>query len=174
LAEIQRVTGPEDRVFDLAGLYFRRDAYPVWVMTGVMIARYYKGGFPRMVPELERSAPTAVMLNYRTGDLRGVERRFLGAHYIHHDGPIFVHGKAVQRLTPGEELAFRALKSMRFRWEGEDALLVDGAPFREGELAAGEHRLTSARPLGPGRLVPARATRSAPPRQPFELFPSFD
>jgi hypothetical protein len=178
LAEVQRVTTPDDTVFDLTGLYFRRDAYPVWVMTGPMLARYFAGEFPKMLPYFTERAPMAVMLNYRTRTLEGAERRFLLGNYIHQDGPLFVHGREVEKLSPGEELVFRALKTAPFRWEGPAGLLVDGRPFVAGELARGEHRLGAAGAAGSplrGRLVYAPATRDRTRlRPPFELYPTFD
>jgi len=175
LAEVQRITRPEDTVFDLVGLYFRPNAYPVFSMTGVMIRRYEAGYFPRMVPILVRAAPRAVIWNYRLAALGRAEQRFLREHYVHHDGNILVPGREVERLLPGEKLEISLLATDLFRWEGPDCLLVDGRPFREGVLEAGQRVLQASAPIQWGRLFLARATR-APEiiRSPSELYPTFD
>ncbi|MBI5442364.1 MAG: hypothetical protein HY900_14265, partial [Deltaproteobacteria bacterium] len=82
LGAIQRVTGPTDRVFDLAGLYFRPDAYPVFTMTGVMLRRYERGFFPAIIPALEANEVTAFIDNYRLRALPDREKRFLAEHFV--------------------------------------------------------------------------------------------
>ncbi len=95
LREVQRITAPDDAVFDLVGLHMREDPYPVFVMTGVMLQRYRGGEFPPIIPFLQRNEPVVAMTNYRTVSLPPADRAFLGTHFVHYAGSIYVLGRTV-------------------------------------------------------------------------------
>lgn len=175
LSEVQSVTTPDDTVFDLAGLYFRRDAYPVFVMTGAMMTRYYRGDFPPIIPYLERNQPAVMMLNYRTRALPRRDQLFLRAHYVHLDGPIFVLGASLRNLRPSESMAFELLKTDAYRYQGPPGILVDGSAFEAGELRAGRHTLTATSEIEAARILLDRAARhQTAARSIFEIYPAFD
>jgi hypothetical protein len=172
LGMISLVADPDDAVFDLVGLYFRPDAYPVFTMTGVMMNRYRNGVFPRMIPALIENEAVAAMLNYRTRSLPAQESRFLTDHFIHYDDNLFVQGTAVE-LDPNERRTFRVLKSKPFRFEGKGKLFVDGLLFREGVLERGVRELKAGAQAIEGRLmldVPAPPH----PEPPKPLYVNFD
>jgi hypothetical protein len=173
LEEVQRITEPDDRVFDMAGLYFRPDAHPVYLMTGMMFSRYRAGGFPPIVPTLRDNGVVALLWNYRLTWLSAEEKGFLSERFVHHGANLFVLGTRVDGLVPGERRVFEALSDERFRYEGDGVLRVDGKPFAKGTLAKGEHVLEAAGPITDGRLildVPAPASLSPPTR----LYVPFD
>lgn len=174
LEEIGRITSPEDRVFDLAGLYLRPDAYPIFVMTGIMMGRYRAGGFPPIAPALDANQAVAVLLNYRTGWLPEPDARFLRDHFVHYGGNILVLGTRLDGLRPGESRPFRVLKTGPFRQQGSGSLRVDGQPFSRGVLERGAHVLSTDDGIAAGKLIldtPEPHPTGAPPR---DLFLGFD
>jgi hypothetical protein len=173
--EVQRITEPDEPVFDLVGLYFRPDAYPVYLMTGIMFARYQAGGFPSIAEHLRRKRPAAIILNYRTRWLSGADGEFIRDHYVHYTDNLFVQGRRVDGLLPGESIRFEVLRQKSFRYQGDGVLLVDGAPFERGVLAAGTHELSAAQPVSEGLLIhepPGPAP--GPPAPPRPLYTPFD
>lgn len=173
LREIQRVTAPSDAVFDMAGLHARRDAYPVFTMTGVMYERYRHGEFPRMIPAWRERGLTAMIENYRIHWLQPPEIDFLGNNMVYWGSNIYVSGAGIRNLAPGAEQRFEVLKESRYRYEGPGQLLVDGSPMTAGRLAPGEHLLTTPTGIGAGRLI-----LDVPPplsdHPPRPVFPTFD
>ena len=177
LLEVDRVLGPHDPVFDLAGLYFRPDGYRAYALSGDLFGWYARGGLPPMVDELIERGNLAVIRNYRSAWLRPWEQRFVDEHYVHHFGNLYLHGRDLGALTPAETISFRVLAARDFRFEGEGVLTVDGEPFRRGRLAPGEHVLRLDRDPSlvgsPARLVldvPSPEKRLAP----GPLFLNFD
>lgn len=153
IERIGRMTLPDEPVFDLVGLYFRPDAYPIYLMTGAHFARYVAGGFPPIAPALARSKPVVIGLNYRTNWLRGADREFIRSHYAHYDGSLFVPGRRLGPLAPGETQSFEVLRTKPFAWRGDGVLSIDGQPFARGVLEAGVHVLGSERGTRGGLLV---------------------
>lgn len=173
LAEVQRITGPEDTVFDLTGLYFRRDAYPVFVMTGNMLRKYQLGGFPPIVPYLRRNAPAVIMANYRTANLPREEIEFFSAHYVPYAGSIHVPGSAIDARRGAT--GFEVLKRARFRYRGTGSIRVDGEPFVEGALEAGLHRVDAGSAETRGRIELATPPPFPDPGAlPVNLYTGFD
>jgi hypothetical protein len=167
LREIDRLTPRDARCFDLAGLYFRPDAYPVYAMSGDMLVAYGHGAFPRMIPELRRNAVDCILFNYRTAALPGEERQFIAAHFVHLGGNIYLPGTDLSRP------AFEVLAPRVFRYEGAGAIEVDGVPFTRGVLARGVHRVHVTRASAPSQLI----LDTPPPAltgPPLSLFPGFD
>jgi hypothetical protein len=80
---------------------------------------------------------------------------------------------------PGIELShgdatFEALADRVFRYEGNGAIEVDGAPFTRGLLTRGEHDIRVLRAAAPSRLVldtPPPALTGPPV---VSLFPGFN
>jgi len=174
LNEVQRVTECCDTVFDLAGLYFRPDAYPsAYAMSGELLRWYGQGGFPRMVPELRRNACSAVILNYRTRALAGDERKFISTHYAHYWGNLFLAGLELTGVAEGTSVPFEVLKMRDFRYEGGGAISVDGKPFREGMLTEGTHVVRVDR-AAPSRIIMSTRSPAPPPAPPAELYVNFD
>lgn len=176
LRRTQAVTGPDDTVLDLVGLYFRQDAYPVWVMTGVMLARYGAGEYPPMIETLRQSRPSVVGLNYRMLALPDDERRFISEHYAHGWGNLYVLGCKLDGLTHGEERTIELLSERLYRWTGEPgAVEVDGAPFSLGVLAAGTHRVRAVRAVAEGSLRIKTPWDDEPPFPPRgDLYVNFE
>jgi hypothetical protein len=150
---IGRLALPDEPVFDLVGLYFRPDAYPIYLMTGAHFARYLAGGFPPIAATLQRTRPVVIGLNYRTSWLRGADRQFILEHYTHYDSSLFVPGRRLERLDPGEAQVFEVLRAKSFVYRGDGVLRVDGRPFERGVLEAGVHRLDSETGIRAGLLV---------------------
>jgi len=170
LREIDRLTPRDATAFDLAGLYFRRDAYPVFAMSGDMLLTYSYGAFPRIVPELRRNAVACILYDYRTALLPPDVKEFIGTHFTHYGGNVFLPGT----LIGAKPIAFEALDAKPFRYEGNGAITVDGAPFTRGVLARGMHRIDVVRASSPSRLVidaPPPALLGPPSP---ELFRNFD
>jgi hypothetical protein len=172
LREVGRLIPPKATVFDLAGLYFRPDAYSVYAMSADMLVTYRNGQFPRIVPELRKNAVACVLYNYRTALLPPTEKAFIGAHFTHYGGNIFLPGADLSAIGEGASIGFEALAPARFRYEGGGAIVVDGAPFVEGALTRGIHRISVVRAARGSHLMV-----SAPPPLvpgPGTLFEPFD
>jgi hypothetical protein len=174
LAEVQRVSAPDDRFFDLAGLYFRPDAYPVFAMSGGMFQWYTLGKFPPITQALRENKAVGIILNYRVGWLRPYERRFVEERFVHHTGNLLLLGRDLSQMPPGVETEFEVLKTKPFRVDGEASLRIDGTDFRDGVLTRGVHRLLLEYRAGPARLI-----LDAPPpipavTGPVDLFAPFD
>lgn len=175
LRRVQEWTEPDDAVFDLTGLYFRRDAYPIWFMTGVMLQRYRAGLYPPLIPALRANQPAIVMLNYRTAALPAHDRAFLNEHFVHAWGNLLVHGFDLAGLAAGETRTIEALGTRRFRWTGAPgAIEVDGEPFVEGSLAAGPHRVRARADIGAGRLLLGSTPAALNAISPRRLYVNFD
>ncbi|HXI13144.1 MAG TPA: glycosyltransferase family 39 protein [Thermoanaerobaculia bacterium] len=166
LREIQRVTAPDDRLFDLVGLYFRPDAYTsAYAMSGELLTWYAHGGFARMVPELRRNLCAGVILNYRTSALGNEERMFIRTHFVHYWRNLFLAGAELTGAPRDSVVQFESLKSRAYRYDGDGAITVDGASFLRGTLGTGIHTIRIERESAtPSRLimdtpapVPARA-----------------
>lgn len=175
LQQINAITEPNETVFDMAGLYFRPDAYPVFVMTSAMVVRYQQGAFPRIIPYLRERAPACIIVNYRSFWLPRSERAFIVQHYVSYVGPLFVPGKSIPALGANQEQEFEVLAPRPFRFEGTGTLLVDGAPFKRGVLARGVHKLRAETAISQGLLI-----RDLPPplirrdKRLANIYPSFD
>ncbi|HUP22874.1 MAG TPA: hypothetical protein VNB06_08025 [Thermoanaerobaculia bacterium] len=175
LEEVQRVTEPDDPVFDLAGLYFRPDGYPAYALSGDLFRLYRSGGLPPMVPSLRERGTVAFVYNYRVGWLRGEEREFLHERFAHYAGNLFLLGRELGTLPAEVDVPFEVLRTKRFRYDGPPlALLVDGQPFERGELARGIHVLRLTRPAVDARLI-LDTPQPRPPRiAPARLYVHFD
>lgn len=175
LSEVQAITDPTDSVFDLVGLYFRPDAYSLYWMTTPLLERYRAGEFQPLIPTLRESKPAVFMLNYRTRSLPRQEELFLHDHFVHLDGPIFVLGVSIRGLGGSDSQKVDILKTDSYRYQGPLGLLVDGAPFVEGELNEGPHTLSTTQYIQAGRILLSRAAQhQADARPPFEIYPPFD
>jgi hypothetical protein len=172
---ISRITAPDEPVFDLVGLYFRPDAYPIYLMTGAHFSRYRRGGFPAIADTLSRSAPAVIGFNYRTSWLYGDDKEFILSHYVHYDGNLFVPGRWLGSLAPGAEQDFEVLRSRPFVFRGSGTLQVDGADFTRGMLEAGTHRLSTPTGIEAGLLIQEmREPRPEKPGPIFSLYSPFD
>jgi hypothetical protein len=175
LREVGRIVSPRSTVFDLAGLYFRPDAYPVYAMSGDMLQSYANGAFPRMVPELRRNKVACVLNNYRMAVLPPLEKNFIGAHFTHYDGYIFLPGADLSAVATGHQRTFEALAEATYRYDGSGAITVDGTPFTRGRLTMGLHRIAVIRASLSSRLIvdtPQPVPAQTEPRAP--LFGQFD
>ncbi len=174
LSELDRIAAPDDKVFDMVGLYFREDAYPVFTMTHVIIAKYRLGIYPPMIPLLRENESVATMLTYRSQWLPRKERAFMSSHYVHYTGNLFVLGTAIEQAPVGREMRFDVLKEKAFRWDGDGAISVDGAPFVRGVLGKGVHVVRVEEAVSHGRLImdtPEPYPALEPPRV---LYKNFD
>ncbi len=170
---IQRVVGPDEAVLDLAGLYFRPDATPVYVMIANTVVRYAQGHFERIPDTVRARRGVAYVLNYRTPWLPAEDRLFLERHFVLYDRNLFLLGSSLD-AEPGESLDFDVLDGRVFRYDGDGAILVDGEPFREGVLERGTHRITRVVRRGPDRLIMATPEPIPwPPRPPIALYDFF-
>lgn len=152
LRTVQRLTAPDDRVYDVAGLHFRPDPYPIYAMTGVGIQKYRLGIFPPIVPALRQNEVVACIENYRMRALPDEERQFIRDHFVRYDKWVMVQGTVVRDLRPGRTLSYEVLKEKPFRYFGHGQLLVDGSPFEAGVLTRGLHVLEAATPIERGLL----------------------
>lgn len=153
ISQVHALTPEDSTVFDLSGLHFRRDAYPVYTMTKVMIERYQQGAFPRMIPFLRENRVATVVHNYRTQRLGKDEWRFINEHFIRYDRYLYVPGVALQGLRRGESRLFEVLTPRAFRFYGEGRLFIDGAEFRHGMLGAGTYTLSAMADAVRGSLI---------------------
>ena len=174
MREMDRVTAPNETVFDLVGLYFRRDAYPAaYAMSTGMLGAYQAGSFERMVPALRRNQCAALITNYRVSTLGFDELEFLRTHYVHHWGNIYLAGRDLTRFPPGSVIPFEVLAPAKFIYQGAGEVMIDGVAFTEGELAAGLHDVTVVR-AGPSRLIRAVTPPALAPLSPQKLYVNFD
>jgi hypothetical protein len=172
LREIDRLVPANETVFDLAGLYFRPDAYPVFSMSGDMLLSYAYGAFPRIIPDLRRNAAACVTYDYRTAALLPDVKQFIGTHFTHYGGNLFLPG--VDLSNAATTIAFEALATKPFRYDGAGAIAVDGTPFVRGTLTRGMHRIDVVRAASPSRLViDAPPPKLIGPPSP-ELFRNYD
>jgi hypothetical protein len=174
LEELDRVADPDDKVFDMVGLYFREDGYPVPTMTGAVMAKYKAGVYPDMIPKLRQNESIATMLNYRSVWLPPREAAFMGEHYVHYTGNLFLMGTGISNLEPGMQRPFEVLKEKTFRWEGTAPIQIDGQPFEQGTLAKGVHVISATQTVARGRLImdtPKPYPKREPPRA---LYKNFD
>jgi hypothetical protein len=173
LRNIEAILDRDDAMIDLAGLYFRPDAYPVPVMTMPMLKRYSLGGFPPMIPYLRGREMVAATRNYRTTSLPPAEREFLAARTVSWDGDLHVLGRSLDGMRTGDTVTFEALKEKAFRFEGAGAISIDGIPFTRGVLARGPHVIAVTADIPAGRLildVPPAATLPSPPGKLYLIF----
>ena len=152
LREIDRIAKPDDAVFDLAGLYFRPDAYPVYLMTHAHATRYRGGFFPPMIPHFRQNGLVVYVRNYRSKLLGKMESQILARNFFPYKPNIYVSGKWMPNLVPGKAITFEVFKENPYRYEGPGTLLVDGVPFAKGLLPKGEHLLTAEEPIRGGLL----------------------
>ncbi|MEZ5333284.1 MAG: hypothetical protein R2991_14865 [Thermoanaerobaculia bacterium] len=108
LREIQRITRPGDAVFDMAGLYARPDAYPVYLMTGALYQSYLAGEFPPMIPTWRERGLVAMIENYRVHWLGPPEFDFLANNMVYWGSNIYVSGAGIRDLRPGTRRASRS------------------------------------------------------------------
>ena len=173
--EVNRITEPDDPVFDLAGLYFRPDAYPVYLMTGSHFARYLVGKFPPIAPAFRENGLVVYLKNYRINWLRGEDRRVLKENFIRYRANIYISGKSLHNLQPGQPLQFEVFKAKNYRYTGSNTLLVNGEPFTEGRLEKGVHELSCLEPIRDGaiRMITPEPTPE-PSRQDYPIYVNFD
>lgn len=152
MREIDRISRPGDAVFDMAGLYFRPDAYPVYLMTGAHFTRYRGGFFPPMIPWFRQNGLVLYIKNYRTQWLQNEERQLLRQHFFRYKPNIYISGKLLRNLDPGQLVTLEVFRDNPYRYEGPGTLLVDGDPFKRGMLTKGEHELTTNTPIRGGLL----------------------
>jgi hypothetical protein len=177
LREVERVTAQDDRLFDLAGLYFRPDAYPAaYAMSGELLGYYARGGFARMVPLLRRNQCAGVMLNYRTAVLGEPERAFLRTHYVHYWRNLYLAGTELSGAPRGATATLEVLKPRVYRYDGDGAITVDGAPFTRGALSAGAHTVIVQRASQASARLIVETPLPVPPREaPYaDLYVNFD
>lgn len=174
LVEIQRVSAPDDRFFDLAGLYFRPDAYPVFAMSGGMFHWYTLGKYPPITRALRENEAVGIVLNYRVAWLRPEERRFVGERFVHYTGNLFLLGRDLNQVPAGVETEFEVLKSKPFRVDGTARLKIDGREFCSGVLASGVHKLLLENREGPARLILDTPPPIPAATRPTDLFAPFD
>lgn len=157
LERVTALTDEGDRVFDLAGLYFREDAYPVYLMTGAHYVRYGQGDYPAIAPWLSEHGLSLFLVNYRTRWLSGEDRNFLQSHFVRVEPNIFMSGSALDGLAPGAIKIFEVTRDDRYRFDGEGELFVNGRPFSEGLLERGRYELSTPNGVAHGRIVLAKA-----------------
>jgi hypothetical protein len=154
LAEVQHATRAEDPVFDMAGLYFRPDAYPAYALSSDLLRVVRSGGLPPLAEELRARGVVALVVSYRVDWLQGEEREFFADRFVHHTDNLFVLGADLTGAPTGTDLPWEALAERGFRWEGPaGGLWVDGQPFERGTLARGLHTLRLREGVTTGRLV---------------------
>lgn len=175
LERVQALTEPASPVFDLAGLYFRPDAYPVYLMTSAHFARYRRGEYPPIAAWLREHGVDLFVVNYRVRWLEGEDRAFLQTHFVRVEPNLFLSGRDLDGLRPGESRRFEVTRAGDYRFDGEGELLVEGKPFRAGRLERGIYTLSSREAIARGRLVSARApARPSGPITDAPLFYGFD
>lgn len=174
LRAVQRATAPDDRFFDLAGLYFRPDAYPAFAMSADLFRWYTFGRFPPIPETLRENEAVGIILNYRVGWLRPHEKEFVSERFVRYTGNLLLLGRELTNAPIGVDFEFEALKSKPFRFEGAGAIRVDGAPFLEGPITKGRHRIRVEALAGPGRLILASAPPDAAAAAPVDLYVPFD
>ena len=157
LERVAELTDEGDRVFDLAGLYFRDDAYPVYLMTGAHYVRYEQGDYPPIAPWLREHGLSLFLVNYRTRWLSGQDREFLQTHFVRVEPNLFMSGSALDAMAPGAAKGFEVTRTDRYRFDGEGELLVDGRRFSEGVLERGLHELSTSTGVAHGRIVLSKA-----------------
>jgi hypothetical protein len=173
--QVHAATPPGSAVFDLAGLHFRRDPYPIYVTTMATLKRYKGGAYPRMVPLLRTNHVAAVVRNYRTESLGPEEKAFFEAHFTPYTHYLLLPGCRINDMHLGDKQSFEVLDARVFRFVGTGQLLIDDHEFGQGVLQSGFHTLTTREPVLNGRLMV-----DAPP--PFLddqslasfLYPTFD
>lgn len=154
LNEIQRITQPDDSVVDFVGLYFRPDGCFTPVMTRATFELYSRGYYPRIIPQMIQRQTVAIMTNYRTSEMPAAEREFMNTHFVHYKGNIFVQGCALADVPRDAERKFQVLKSKNFRLiGGQEALEIDGIPFKGGFLSSGIHVLRAVKPIDKAVLI---------------------
>ncbi len=174
LERVHALTNESDRVLDLAGLHFREDAYPIYVMTRAHFARYQRGDYPALAPWLREHGLDLFIVNYRMKWLTGADREFLQSNFVRVEPNLFLPGRDLDALVEGEVRQLEVTRAGRYRFDGAGVLQVDGVTFVEGPLARGVHLLTSPTGIERGRLVSARApTYDAAPMKDIRLFYGF-
>ncbi|HVS64993.1 MAG TPA: hypothetical protein VMT85_15985 [Thermoanaerobaculia bacterium] len=175
LDEVQRSTAPEDPVFDMAGLYFRPDAYPAYALSSDLLRLVHRGGLPPLIDELRARGVVALIVNYRVDWLQGEERDFFAYRFVHRTDNLFVLGADLAGAPAETDLPWEALAERPFRWEGPPgALSVDGRLFERGTLDRGIHVLRLRESLEEGRLVLETPPLLGQPRPSAPLYVQFD
>ncbi len=157
IERVHALTREGDPVFDLAGLYFRDDAYPVYLMTGAHFLRYQRGDYPPIASWLRENGLSVFLVNYRVKWLTGEDRAFLQTHFVRVEPNVFMSGSDLDDFAPAATKSFEVTRSDEYRFDGVGELWIDGRPFEQGRLARGEYTLTSPTGIAEGRLVLAHA-----------------
>ncbi|MEZ4334240.1 MAG: hypothetical protein R3F35_21015 [Myxococcota bacterium] len=175
LERVDALSDASSPVLDLAGLYFRPDAYPVYVMTGAHYARYRRGDYPPIAPWLREHGLDLFVVNYRMRWLDGEDRAFLQENFVRVEPNLFLSGRDLDGMAADETRRFEVTRAGDYRFDGEGELLVDGRAFRSGRLERGVYALSAPGGIGRGRLVSARAPeRPSAPIADVPLFYGFD
>lgn len=176
---VDRLTGPTDSVFDGIGIATTRPMAAPWSMTARWFQERRAGAGYAVVPYLQRRQPKVLIHNYRLDGLRMNEREFLGRHFVHYWGNIWVVGLPAVRTggeTPTRQVELLSSAEYAVLAEDVSRVRIDGRSARAVEsLAAGSHTLTVVGEPQDVRLVLAAAV--TPPRRsshrPMHLFPSY-
>ena len=176
---VDRLTGPNDSVFDGIGMATTRRMAVPWSMT----ARWFQERRGRVdlsiVPHLRRRQPKVFIQNYRADALSVNEREFLGRHFVHDWGNVWVVGVSSERIGEGTgSRSIELLSSADYAVLAEDLtrVRIDGRNARAVEsLAAGAHTLAV---VGEAQQVHLTLAASAefPVRSrqmPLPLFPNY-
>lgn len=173
LREVDRILGPDDPVFDLAGLYFRPDGYRQYALSSDLFGWYRAGGLPSIPESLQTSGTVAVILNYRTSWL-GPEMGFVSSRFVRHHGNLLILGRSLSGAPADVDIPFEVLATKPFRYEGPGILWVDGEPFERGVLEKGSYRLRLDSSPARARLVMETPPADRPPLEPGILYINFD
>lgn len=165
---------------------------PLFNMTTFGMETYLERGEPVVAEYIERWRPPLLVLNtsslavFPGGPAPDADERppllpadvdALQETYAPFWGPVFLAGRAWDRLGAGEEVAFEIHVPGPYTFLAEDAADVNGTRVSPGGtvvLQAGRHGLVSVTTQGPVRLLWGRALREPPfPPLPGPLFLGF-
>jgi hypothetical protein len=143
-----RVTGPDDCVFDGAGLaLYRTGPGFYWYLHSLNMNRYFEHRLERVPAMLERCPCPILILNYRWMWLPGSELRWIMERYVQVNKVFWVMGRRWDVPAAGI-YPFTVHKAGHYRVlvEGAGAaapVLLDGTPAGEAPrfLASGDHAL---------------------------------
>ena len=161
LADVLRLTRPEDSIFDLKGeTVFRRRAF-YWGLEYITKVRLQRGLIADSIPEALVAHETHVA-TLDCGQLPRRGRRFLAAHYVQ-VGYLRVAGERV-RCVPDEPTPFTIGVPGVYRVVEDRgaAALADGVPRGASRVEVDDEEVGSGRFLAPGSLALRAPACSAP------------
>ena len=179
MTRVDRITEPNDAVFDGIGIAVTRKKATPYSMTARWRDERQAGADYDIIGALKESQPTVMIWSYRMGFLRDDERDFISAHFVPDWANICVVGATATHTGPEPTFeTINLLSSAQYAVIAKDRqrICIDGKVLGPVEfLSAGDHEVVIDGDDQELQLkyFPAVNTPPPPPQERSDLFPSY-